>query len=191
MQPHEEQFLVDTLETEIGVLRVVCDERGALRVLDWDGHEERIAAVIRRQCGTRAVGFRKQRDPFGVSGALLAYFGGAVGALDGLAVASPGTPFQELVWRGLRTIPVGKTASYGELAVRIGRPKASRAVGMANHENPVAIVVPCHRVIGADGSLTGYAGGLERKQWLLDHERRHCGLSLQQRLEWPEAARTP
>jgi methylated-DNA-[protein]-cysteine S-methyltransferase len=173
MQPLEERFLVDTLETEIGVLRLVCDERGALRVLDWDEHEDRIAAALRRQCGTRPVTFRRRRDPFGMSGALRAYFRGAVGALDGLSVVSPGTAFQELVWRGLRAIPTGTTTSYGELAARIGRPRAARAVGLANHDNPVAIVVPCHRVVGADGRLTGYAGGLSRKQWLLDHERRH------------------
>ena len=81
-----------------------------------------------------------------------------------------GTPFQKLVWQGLLTIPYGTTISYAELAVRIGRPGASRAVGAANGRNPIGIIVPCHRVIGADGTLTGYGGGLDRKKWLLKHE---------------------
>ncbi len=84
--------------------------------------------------------------------------------------ATDGTDFQRAVWRELRRIPSGKTISYAELAKRIGRPKAVRAVGLANRSNPISIVVPCHRVIGSDGSLTGYGGGMERKDWLLRHE---------------------
>jgi O-6-methylguanine DNA methyltransferase len=87
-----------------------------------------------------------------------------------LAVTLHGTPFQCRVWEQLKTIPYGETASYGQLAARIGQPTASRAVGLANGRNPVSILIPCHRVIGADGSLTGYGGGLKRKQWLLEHE---------------------
>jgi methylated-DNA-[protein]-cysteine S-methyltransferase len=93
-------------------------------------------------------------------------------AIDGLAVAARGTDFQRSVWRALRRIPCGETTSYGALAQRIGRPTAVRAVGHANGANPVSIVVPCHRVIGSDGSLTGYGGGIERKRWLLAHEQR-------------------
>jgi len=81
-----------------------------------------------------------------------------------------GTPFQRAVWTALRSIPAGATMTYGELATRIGAPGASRAVGLANNRNPIGLVVPCHRVIGANGALTGYAGGLERKRWLLEHE---------------------
>lgn len=88
-----------------------------------------------------------------------------------LPLAAPGTPFQRRVWAALRQIPYGMTASYGQIAVTIGRPGAGRAVGLANGANPIGIVVPCHRVVGADGSLTGYGGGLERKQFLLDLER--------------------
>ena len=84
-----------------------------------------------------------------------------------------GTDFQLRVWAGLQTIPYGETSSYGKLAADIGSPAASRAVGLANGRNPVGIVVPCHRVVGAGGSLTGYGGGIERKRWLLDHERSH------------------
>jgi methylated-DNA-[protein]-cysteine S-methyltransferase len=100
---------------------------------------------------------------------LRAYFAGELTEFD-LPVAMHGTEFQRRVWAGLRDIPYGETISYGELAARVGRPGASRAVGLANGRNPIAIIVPCHRVIGADGSLTGYGGGLDRKVWLLEHE---------------------
>jgi methylated-DNA-[protein]-cysteine S-methyltransferase len=100
---------------------------------------------------------------------LQAYFAGELRDFE-LPLAAEGTPFQQRVWRALRDIPYGKTISYGELARRIGQPTASRAVGLANGRNPIAIVVPCHRVIGANGSLTGYGGGLARKRWLLAHE---------------------
>ena len=102
--------------------------------------------------------------------ALDAYFGGEPAALAGLVLAPSGSAFQERVWQALREIPFGRTASYGEIARRIGREGGARAVGGANHDNPLGIVVPCHRVIGADGRLVGYAGGLERKRWLLAHE---------------------
>jgi methylated-DNA-[protein]-cysteine S-methyltransferase len=106
--------------------------------------------------------------------ALRAYFDGTMDALDDVPVATGGTAFQRDVWNALRTIPAGDTRSYGELAAKIGRAGASRAVGAANGANPVAIVVPCHRVIGASGAITGYAGGVANKRWLLDHERRHA-----------------
>jgi methylated-DNA-[protein]-cysteine S-methyltransferase len=100
------------------------------------------------------------------------YFGGTRREFD-LPLRSQGTAFQTRVWRELVEIPYGQTWSYGELAKRIDNPSASRAVGLANGRNPISIVVPCHRVIGADGSLTGYGGGLERKRWLLAHEGLH------------------
>ena len=99
-----------------------------------------------------------------------AYFDGSLDALDGLPVDGGGTPFQRRVWSALRAIPVGTTLSYGALAARLGIPTSIRAVGSANARNPVSIIVPCHRVIGADGALRGYAGGLKRKRWLLQHE---------------------
>lgn len=102
---------------------------------------------------------------------LHAYFDGSLREFDVPLVLS-GTEFQRRVWAQLREIPYGETASYGDMARWIGSPNASRAVGLANGRNPVAIIVPCHRVIGADGSLTGYGGGLDRKVWLLEHERR-------------------
>ncbi len=102
---------------------------------------------------------------------LTAYFAGTLTEFD-LPLHLIGTPFRQKVWEALRTIPYGETRSYGELAAMVGNDKASRAVGGANHHNPVSIVVPCHRVIGADGSLTGYGGGLDMKKWLLEHEQR-------------------
>lgn len=100
---------------------------------------------------------------------LEAYFAGELRIFD-LPLAPAGTAFQQKVWRALRDIPFGQTESYGALAKRIDAPKASRAVGMANGHNPISIIVPCHRVIGANGNLTGYGGGIERKRWLLEHE---------------------
>lgn len=106
----------------------------------------------------------------GAAAQLDAYFAGELQAFD-LPLAASGTPFQQKVWAALRDIPFGQTCSYGQLAQRIGTPGASRAVGLANGRNPLSIIVPCHRVIGANGSLTGYGGGLERKRWLLAHEQ--------------------
>jgi methylated-DNA-[protein]-cysteine S-methyltransferase len=106
-------------------------------------------------------------EPFAAAAAQLqAYFGGTLTEFD-LPLAPAGTEFQRRVWAGLRAIPYGQTVSYGDLARRLGRPAASRAVGLANGKNPISIVVPCHRVIGSDGSLTGYGGGLDRKRFLL------------------------
>lgn len=101
---------------------------------------------------------------------LARYFAGTLTAFT-VPVRLDGTPFQRRVWQALLTIPYGQTRSYGEIARQIGSPNASRAVGMANHRNPVSILVPCHRVIGADGKLVGYGGGLDKKEWLLQLER--------------------
>jgi methylated-DNA-[protein]-cysteine S-methyltransferase len=101
---------------------------------------------------------------------LTAYFAGTLGSFT-LPFAAAGTPFQQRVWAALTEIPYGSTTSYGALAARLGKARAVRAVGLANGRNPLPIIVPCHRVIGADGSLTGYGGGLERKRWLLAHEQ--------------------
>ncbi|HUI48883.1 MAG TPA: methylated-DNA--[protein]-cysteine S-methyltransferase [Acidimicrobiia bacterium] len=111
-----------------------------------------------------------RRDRFGVHDVLSAYFDGEVAALDRLPVKAHGTAFQQEVWQQLRLIPVGTTISYGALAGRVGRPNASRAVGMANASNPIALIVPCHRVIRTGGALGGYAFGLDYKRWLLAHE---------------------
>ena len=115
-------------------------------------------------------GTKLQPNFGGFSDRISAYFDGDVQALETLPVTPPGTPFQQEVWKTLRKVGPGRTVSYGELAKRVGRPDASRAVGMANARNPVALIIPCHRVIGSNGKLTGYAYGLDRKRWLLRHE---------------------
>jgi methylated-DNA-[protein]-cysteine S-methyltransferase len=114
--------------------------------------------------------WRRDDGPFvAVCEQLTEYFAGKLQEFD-VRLAPEGTEFQKRVWHELCRIPYGTSISYGELARRIGQPAASRAVGRANGQNPISIIVPCHRVIGADGTLTGYGGGIERKQWLLDHE---------------------
>ena len=118
----------------------------------------------------------EEKRPSAVSRAMRAYLKGDVHAIDSLPVQGDGTPFQECVWAALRKIPAGRTMSYAAVAAKIGHPTAIRAVARANALNPVGIVVPCHRVIGSNGKLTGYAGGLNRKAWLLEHERKHAGL---------------
>jgi methylated-DNA-[protein]-cysteine S-methyltransferase len=120
---------------------------------------------------------RTEPLPSWLEGALARYFEGDLAALGELDVAFEGTPLQVEVWRELRKIPAGETRSYSEIAAIVGRPRAVRAVGSANARNPVALVVPCHRVIGKDGKLTGYAYGLERKSWLLQHERSFAGVA--------------
>src|SRR6202000_1579602 len=110
--------------------------------------------------------------PAQVKKALKAYFGGELTAVDELPTATGGTEFQRDVWKAVGAIPAGTTMSYGKLAAKVGRAGSARAVGAANGANPIPIVVPCHRVIGADGSLTGFGSGLPRKRWLLDHEAR-------------------
>ena len=164
-------LLVDRLQTPIGELLIVADSAGKLRTIDWTDHEARMRQLLDRYYGKDAYALQPGRDPGGLTSAMRAYFKGDIGAIDRLPVdESAGTPFQRSVWRALRKIKSGKTISYAELARRIGKPKAVRAVGLANGQNPISIVVPCHRVIGSDGSLTGYGGGLSRKKWLLQHE---------------------
>ena len=161
------EFLIDRVASPLGTVLVVSDGE-CLRALDFDDYEPRMQQLLARQYG--AVSLRPAADPGGASGAVTAYFAGQLDALDNFPVASQGSAFQQQVWRSLRDIPCGTTVSYGELAKRIGNPAASRAVGLANGANPIAIAVPCHRVIGANGDLTGYGGGMERKRWLLMHE---------------------
>jgi len=147
---------------------VVTDADGAVRALDFAGYEPRMMRLLARHWGP--VDLTPGRAPERVRDAIAAYFAGDLTALDGLEVKTNGTAFQREVWAALRRIPAGTTVSYGGLAQAIGRPKAVRAVGLANGGNPVGVIVPCHRVIGADGTLTGYAGGVERKRALLEHE---------------------
>ena len=163
-----ETLTLDRLATPTGEVLLVVDADGAVRALDFAGYEDRMSRLLRRHWGE--VELVEGRAQAAVRSAVEAWFGGDLTALDGLRVKTNGTDFQRAVWAALRAIPVGETRTYGQLAAAIGSPKAVRAAGLANGQNPIAVIVPCHRVIGASGALTGYAGGLERKQWLLAHE---------------------
>lgn len=163
-------FLVDRLATPIGELLIVADRAGKLRTIDWTDHEARMRQLLDRYYGKGRYTLDQARDPGGLTRALHTYFKGDIEAIDRLPVETAGTPFQTSIWRALRKIRRGTTISYAELARRVGRPRAVRAAGLANGRNPISIVVPCHRVIGSNGSLTGYGGGLPRKKWLLEHE---------------------
>jgi methylated-DNA-[protein]-cysteine S-methyltransferase len=153
-------ILTSTVESPIGPLTLIARD-GVLTNVTM--HEQRHGSPPPVEAITDDAWFKDAAQQ------LLAYFAGELLSFD-LEMNLLGTTFQKRVWSELCAIPYGETISYGELARRVGNPKASRAVGLANGRNPVAIIVPCHRVIGADGSLTGYGGGLERKTWLLDHE---------------------
>jgi len=166
-------FTLSRVPTPIGVMLVATDAGGRLRALDWETHAERMHHLLRRFYGANRVRLVDGDGIGPVFDRLRAFFAGDVGAIDDIAVETGGTAFQRAVWEALRRIPAGETWSYRDLARHVGRPDAVRAVGAANGANPVGIVVPCHRVIGADGSLTGYGGGIERKAWLLEHERTH------------------
>jgi methylated-DNA-[protein]-cysteine S-methyltransferase len=163
-------FHVERVATPTGVMLIVTDDESQLRAVDWEDHEERMRLLLGRRYGKGAVALEPAPYASAARHALEAYFDGDLGALAAAPVAPNGTAFQSEVWAALRLIPVGATVSYGALAARLGRPKAMRAVGFANGSNPISVFIPCHRVIGADASLTGYGGGLERKRWLLAHE---------------------
>ena len=150
---------------------MISDENGQLRATDWIDYDDRMRRLLARHYGKDNIMLMPSPRSFGPVSAIAAYFEGDLNAIDFLSTATEGTSFQKRVWQALREIPAGHTVSYGELAKRIGKPAAVRAVGLANGANPIGIVVPCHRVIGANGSLTGYGGGLDRKRWLLQHEK--------------------
>ncbi|AGC43652.1 methylated-DNA--protein-cysteine methyltransferase [Myxococcus stipitatus DSM 14675] len=164
------RFIIDKTDTPIGELIVVADPEGHLRAVDWTEHDGRMRQLLRLHYGEKGYVLEAGRNPGGLTEMMRAYFAGRLDAIDPLPSRTAGTAFQREVWAALREIPCGDTVSYSALAQRIGRPAAVRAVGMANGANPVGIVVPCHRVVGANGSLTGYGGGIERKRWLLAHE---------------------
>jgi O-6-methylguanine DNA methyltransferase len=163
-----EHITLATLETPIGPILIATDDDGRLRAVDFWANEAGLTRLLQRQYGEVAIGTGQSPAP--IRRAFEDYFAGDIRALDAVPVETVGPVFHRKVWAALRRIPAGETRSYGEIAREIGEPGAARAVGMANGQNPVPIVVPCHRVIGADGSLTGFGGGLPRKRWLLRHE---------------------
>lgn len=162
------RFWLDHIDSPVGTILLVHDDEGRLRALDFIDYEPRMQRLLRLHYGP--VELVHAAAPAQTAQALQRYFDGDFDATAHIPVLTAGTAFQRQVWSALRSIPAGQTRTYGTLAGQLGSPGASRAVGLANGANPVAIVVPCHRVIGADGSLTGFGGGLPRKQWLLDHE---------------------
>jgi methylated-DNA-[protein]-cysteine S-methyltransferase len=164
-----------TVPTPIGPLTLIAHGE-ALVGLEFSDHLDRVGALYRRlERGLGAFELCETRNPAGAATRLDEYFGGDLAALDRQPVELHGTPFQRAVWNALREIPVGRTWSYGALAAHVGARNAQRAVGAANGSNPVALFVPCHRVIAANGTLHGYGGGLDRKQWLLAHEGARAG----------------
>jgi methylated-DNA-[protein]-cysteine S-methyltransferase len=164
------QLFIDRISTPLGEFLIVADRDGNLRSTCWVDHESYLRPSLELHYAKHGFTIQPAHDSGGLSHAIARYFAGELAAIDALPVQTAGTPFQREVWHALRDIPCGTTISYSELARRIGRPNAVRAVGLANGSNPIGVVVPCHRVIGADGSLTGYGGGIERKRWLLRHE---------------------
>ena len=165
-------FSLSRLPTPIGGALVVTDDSARLRLFEWEEHADRLQRLLDRFYGQGCATLVERRAPAAkpVLARLKAYFAGDIAAIDSIPADSAGTEFQRRVWRALRKVPAGQTWSYGRLAAVIGRPAAIRAVGAANGANPISVVVPCHRLVGADGSLTGYGGGLHRKLWLLRHE---------------------
>jgi methylated-DNA-[protein]-cysteine S-methyltransferase len=157
---------IRTVESPVGSLTLAV-RRGRLCLLHFGSDVANVRATLERWYPDDTIG---EGASDAVVEALERYFGGEITAIDAIDVEMNGTPFQRRVWAALREVRAGSTASYSEIARRIGAPAAVRAVGAANGANPVALVVPCHRIVGANGSLTGYGGGLDRKQWLLRHE---------------------
>ncbi|WP_294320255.1 methylated-DNA--[protein]-cysteine S-methyltransferase [uncultured Sphingomonas sp.] len=162
-------LLSETLSSPVGAITILTDGDGVLRALEYADYHDRMERLLRLHY---PQGWRIEAAPgeSAAKRALAAYFAGELSAIDTLPTATGGTAFQRAVWAALRDVPAGRTVAYADIAAAIDRPSAMRAVGMANGSNPIAIVVPCHRIIGRSGQLTGYAGGLARKQWLLAHE---------------------
>ena len=163
-----ENFNLDRLPTPSGTALLVTDADGHLRALDWEDHEGRMMQLLHLHYG--AVDLKNAKAPRDLRTALTGYFKGDLDRLASIRWRVAGTPFQQKVWHALPGIPAGTTLSYGTLALELGVPRAVRALGHANGSNPISVVLPCHRLIGANGSLVKYGGGLERKRWLLKHE---------------------
>jgi methylated-DNA-[protein]-cysteine S-methyltransferase len=161
------ELFLDHIESPLGgILLAATDE--AVYALDFADCRERMERLLRRR--NQNLTLRSRHNPGGHSDRVRAYLAGRLDALDDIRVETGGTPFQRRVWSALRKIRPGKTFTYGALAETIGQEEAARAVGAASGRNPIALILPCHRVVGANGSLTGYAGGIARKRWLLRHE---------------------
>lgn len=163
-------FNFERVPTPVGDMLVATDDEGFLRALDWEDYEARMHRLLRLHYGANKVTLIDASSASAARRSIETYLEGDLSAIGMLPVKTGGTAFQREVWAALRAILAGQTVTYGALASRLDRAKSVRAVGLAIGANPVGVVVPCHRVIGADASLTGYGGGLARKRWLLEHE---------------------
>jgi len=174
MQTPAATLIAQSLATPLGEMCLVRSA-GAVVALSFDGCGPHVRRYLERRFPPGALTFDEgDSEP---ARRISAYFAGDLAAIDSIQTDPRGTAFQQQVWALLRAIPAGEVVSYSTLAERLGNPQATRAVGAANGQNPIAIIHPCHRVIGSSRQLTGYAGGLHRKRWLLDHERAHSRLS--------------
>ncbi|MEO0374003.1 MAG: methylated-DNA--[protein]-cysteine S-methyltransferase [Cyanobacteria bacterium P01_A01_bin.17] len=158
---------LNRLDSPLGQILVVTEGED-LCALEFADHEPRMQKFLQARYG--AFSLVPDQDRLGICDRIQSYFAGDFNSLIPITVSPGGTTFQQQVWSALQNIPAGTTLTYGQLAAQLGNPNASRAVGLANSRNPIAIVVPCHRVVGTNAQLTGYAGGIERKRWLLQHE---------------------
>src|SRR5215208_1374119 len=158
---------IATIDSPLGALTLASRD-GRVCLLHFGGVDRPARHALHRWYPAETL--EPDADPAGAVSSLRAYFDGTLTALDCIPVELNGTPFQKRVWEALRAVRPGTTAAYAEIARAIQAPSAIRAVGAANGANPVAVIVPCHRIVGSNGSLTGYGGGLPRKQWLLEHE---------------------
>lgn len=159
-----------SLSTPLGQMRFACDGQQQLRALDWTDTGLRLERLLRCQYRHTELIHRPATALSAVATQLDAYFAGDLQALAVIAYQVAGSEFQRAVWQLLTQLPAGSTSHYQQLAQRLGRPQAARAIGAVNAANPISLVIPCHRLVAKQGALTGYAGGLERKGWLLEHE---------------------
>lgn len=166
--PMEGALRVGRHPSPIGAVLLGWDGQERLRVLYFEDSEDRMRRQLRRPYG--AIPMEEKRVPAALAAAVGSYFDGDHKAFEAVALAPAGTPFQRRVWTLLLAIPSGETRTYRQMAEVMGRPEAQRAVGFANGANPISVAIPCHRLIGSNGTLTGYGGGLDRKKWLLAHE---------------------
>ncbi|MDB5554926.1 MAG: methylated-DNA/protein-cysteine methyltransferase [Rhizobium sp.] len=166
------QFQTIMEDHVIGPIHMVADG-GRLLAMEFGDTEHRLMPMLRTRFGKEPM-LEPVEHLDEITSAIRAYFDGDLAALDTVEVDGGGTDFQRQAWEALRAIPPGETRTYGQMAAAVGRPNAARAIGMANALNPISLVVPCHRLVGSNGALTGYGGGIERKRWLLDHERCHA-----------------
>lgn len=160
-------YLTNRIQTPIGDMILVARD-GVLLLLEFEDATGRVEREMKLRFKNHEL--QQTENPFGLSQIMRDYFSGSISAINNILTDGGGTAFEKQVWAELRKIPTGSTVSYGSIARKLGDINMSRAVGTANGRNPIAIVVPCHRVIGADGSMTGYGGGIARKEWLLRHE---------------------